>query len=143
MLCLLGLCLLTQSSLCYPNINTEERIESLVVVVNAASSVQNLSKKQVIDIYMGRFNTFPDGTAAQPIDFPSGSREKQLFYERLVGKDEQKVKAYWSRLLFSGRATPPVKAESKLDVINLISNQHLAYLDARDVTPEMKIVYQF
>lgn len=116
---------------------------SLVVVVKAASPVESLSKKQVIDIFMGRFQTFPDGNPVAPIDFPAGSDEKKSFYQQLVGKDERKIKAYWSRLLFSGRATPPIQADSKQQVLQSLNDQALAYVPVNEVTQEMKIVYQF
>jgi ABC-type phosphate transport system substrate-binding protein len=116
----------------------------LVVVINAKSTISRLSKKDVVDIYMGRFNTFPDGSKAAPIDSPDGSDEKKLFYQRLVGKDERKIKAYWSRLLFSGRAQPPIKAQSAAAVHELVRQTQgaIAYIPTSDLTPEMKIVYQ-
>lgn len=123
--------------------NAAEKSLSLVVVVNAANPIQSLSKKEVIDIYMGRFKTFPDGQPVAPIDFPSGSEEKKSFYQQLVSKDERKIKAYWSRLLFSGRATPPIQADSKQQVLESLNDQALAYVPAKEVTQEMKIVYQF
>jgi hypothetical protein len=123
-------------------INADEKNLSLVVVVKAASPIERLSKKEVIDIYMGRFQTFPNGTPVAPIDFPAGSDEKKSFYKQLVGKDERKIKAYWSRLLFSGRATPPIQADSKQQVLEGLNDQALAYLPANEVTQEMKIVYQ-
>jgi len=115
---------------------------SLVVVVQATSPIESLSKKEVIDIYMGRFQTFPDGSPVSPIDFPAGSKEKKSFYHQLVGKDERKIKAYWSRLLFSGRATPPIQADSKQQILQSLNDQALAYVPANEVTQEMKIVYQ-
>ncbi|MFC4701469.1 hypothetical protein ACFO4O_14985 [Glaciecola siphonariae] len=117
----------------------------LSVVVSADNPIEKMSKKDVVDIYMGRFDTFPNGNEAQPIDLPDGSIEKQAFYMRLVGKNERKIKAYWSRLLFSGRAQPPEIAESTAQVESFIANSSsaIAYLPTADVTSEMKIVYQF
>jgi hypothetical protein len=117
---------------------------NLVLVVNNANQVDALSRKQIIDIYMGRFSTFPNGIKADPLDFPGGSIERQTFYEILVGKNEKKIKAYWSRLLFSGRAIPPEVLSPKSEIISTVAIglNTIAYMDAKDVTPEMKIVYQ-
>jgi ABC-type phosphate transport system substrate-binding protein len=122
-----------------------QNAESLVVVVNSNSSTDSLSKKQLIDIYMGRFNKFPNGDSVMPVDFDSPSENREKFYEMLVGLSERKVNAYWSRLLFSGRATPPKKAESVAEVISIIQNDTsaLAYVTANDVQKGMKIVYEF
>jgi len=123
-------------------VQSQEYPLPMVLVVHQSNKISHLEKKDVIDIYMGRFKTFPDGNPAQPIDFPASSIEKSVFYQRLVGKSERNINAYWSRLLFSGRATPPLKATSKSDVINRVGAKSLAYLHAGDVTKEMKIVYK-
>lgn len=119
--------------------------DSLVVVVNSNSQTVSLSKKELIDIYMGRFKKFPNGESVTPLDFNSGNKQRQAFYEMLVGKSERKINAYWSRLLFSGRATPPQKAESTAEMIAIIQSDHnaLAYMQINDVTQGMKIVYEF
>lgn len=77
------------------------------VVVNKNNAINTLSKREIIDIYMGRYLTFPDGEASKPLDLPAQSALKNDFYIQLVNKDEQKINAYWARLLFSGRAKPP------------------------------------
>lgn len=122
-----------------------QNADSLVVVVNSKSPTGSLSKKELIDIYMGRFNKFPNGESVTPIDFSSGNGNREAFYELLVGKSERKINAYWSRLLFSGRATPPQKVDSTAEVASIIKNDThaLAYLLASDVQPGMKIVYEF
>lgn len=119
--------------------------ESLVVVVNQASGVDALTKKEVVDIFMGRYNRFPNGEIAYPVDLPSGSSGKARFYMQLVNQSERKIQSYWSRLLFSGRAKPPEASESLPEVVNyVVSNEEaIAYLPRTLITPEMKIVFQF
>lgn len=119
--------------------------ESLVVVVNKANQISLLSKKQIIDIYMGRYLSFPDGESVSPIDFPTNSNIKQQFYLQLVNQNERKIKSYWSRLLFSGRAKPPKEAQSLENAIVLIeqTSDAIAYLSREQVTSEMKIVFEF
>ncbi|WP_414830178.1 hypothetical protein [Alteromonas sp. H39] len=119
--------------------------ESLVVVVNQASGVETLTKKEVVDIFMGRYNRFPNGQIAYPVDLPSGSSGKSYFYKQLVNQSERKIQSYWSRLLFSGRAKPPEASKSLPDVVNyVVSNEEaIAYLPRTLITPEMKIVFQF
>jgi ABC-type phosphate transport system substrate-binding protein len=123
--------------------NSDE-IPQISVVVSANNPIEQMSKKDIIDIYMGRFNTFPNGLDAEPIDLPDGSAAKQAFYQRLVGKDERKIKAYLSRLLFSGRAQPPLSVSSAEEVEALVTQTQssIAYVLTADVTQEMKIVYQ-
>lgn len=131
--------------LCLSSLSSWAAEGALVVVVNQASGIDSLTKKEVVDIFMGRYNRFPNGEMAYPIDLPSGSTGKSYFYKQLVNQSERKIQTYWSRLLFSGRAKPPETGESVPDVVNyVLSNKEaIAYLPRPMITPEMKIVFQF
>ena len=116
-----------------------------VVVVNKSNAINALSKREIIDIYMGRYLTFPDGETSKPLDLPAQSTLKNDFYLKLVNKNEQKINAYWARLLFSGRAKPPTPSTSVEDAINKIAASQFAigYIPLSQVTDEVKVVYTF
>lgn len=116
-----------------------------VVVVNKKNSINALSKREIIDIYMGRYLTFPDGKVSQPLDLPAQSALKNDFYQQLVNKTEQKINAYWARLLFSGRAKPPLQASSVEDALNKVEASQFAigYIPKSQITDAVKVVYQF
>ncbi|MBE3673986.1 MULTISPECIES: hypothetical protein [Pseudoalteromonas] len=116
-----------------------------VVVVNKSNAINALSKREIIDIYMGRYLTFPDGETSKPLDLPAQSTLKNDFYLQLVNKNEQKINAYWARLLFSGRAKPPTPSTSVEDAINKIAASQFAigYIPLSQVTDEVKVVYTF
>ncbi|MDP5030133.1 MAG: hypothetical protein NWQ54_06190 [Paraglaciecola sp.] len=123
---------------------SEARSPQLVVVVNKNNAIEALSKREVIDIFMGRYLTFPDGETAQPVDLPAATALKSDFYLQLVNRDEQKINAYWARLLFSGRAKPPEAATSIEDALNKIQNSQysIAYLPEDQLTDDVKVVYR-
>ncbi|WP_223271547.1 hypothetical protein [Colwellia hornerae] len=116
-----------------------------VVVVNKDNAINSLSKREVIDIYMGRYLTFPDGEMAQPLDLPSESLLKNDFYLQLVNKNEQKINAYWARLLFSGRAKPPISAISIEDALKKLDSSpySIGYIPVNQLTDAVKVVYRF
>ncbi|WP_278382402.1 hypothetical protein [Pseudoalteromonas distincta] len=116
-----------------------------VVVVNKSNAINALSKREIIDIYMGRYLTFPDGETSKPLDLPAQSTLKNDFYLQLVNKNEQKINAYWARLLFSGRAKPPTPSTSVEDAINKIAASQFAigYIPVSQVTDAVKVVYTF
>ncbi|MBO1254572.1 hypothetical protein J3L16_02590 [Alteromonas sp. 5E99-2] len=117
----------------------------LVVVVNVNSNEMALTKKQLTDIYMGRYQNFPSGGSAFPVDFPDNSRIKQTFYKLLVKQTEKRINSYWSRLLFSGSARPPHKAEGIDDVVSIVEQNEkaIAYLPVGHVSKKMRVVYRF
>jgi hypothetical protein len=47
---------------------TRPVLADVVVIVNLDNPINQLSREQVVDIYMGRYNHFPDGHAVAPID---------------------------------------------------------------------------
>ena len=48
-------------------------VADIVVIVNSANQVTELSQRQVIDLYMGRTSYFPSGEKLQRYDQPSNS----------------------------------------------------------------------
>jgi ABC-type phosphate transport system substrate-binding protein len=114
----------------------------LVVVVNANSGVERLSRDEVINIFLGRYRQFANGAAALPIDQPAGPGEKAQFYRQLVGKELAEINAYWSRLVFSGKTSPPRQAANAREVLDWLGSQPgaVGYLDRERVDPRLRIV---
>ncbi|WP_241908623.1 hypothetical protein [Enterovibrio norvegicus] len=117
----------------------------LVVVVNKDNPVASLSTRQVIDLYMGRYTSYPDGRAVNTTDLPDNSPEREDFYRQLVGKSVAQINAYWARLLFTGKAEPPSAKSSSEDVVMYVegNSNAIAYLHENSVTPGLKVVYRF
>ncbi len=117
----------------------------LIVVVNQNNPVEALSSRQITDIYMGRFNSYPNGHIANTTDHPQDSQIKVEFYSRLVGKSIAQINAYWARLLFTGKAEPPTTKLSGPEIVAFVQNNKnaIAYLDDATVIGNLKVVYRF
>ena len=63
-------------------------------------------ERQGTDIFLGRATRFPNGLLAVPIDQVEGSAAREEFYTRFVGKSAAQMKAYWSKIIFTGRGQP-------------------------------------
>jgi|TARA_Y100001968_G_C19442550_1_gene763364 hypothetical protein len=115
---------------------------ALAVVVAKDSKIESISKRELVDVYMGRFDVLESGQIVQPVDYKNGSVFRGLFYRALVNKNERQINAYWSRLIFSGRAKPPLQVSSpEQSLAYLRRNQSaLAYMPVERVSEEMKIV---
>lgn len=116
-----------------------------VVVVAARQATERLSREEVANIFLGRYRALTAGLTAQPIDQPPASPLRSAFYQQLVNKDAASINAYWSRLHFSGKATPPLQPREESEVI-----QHLlsvpgaiAYVERKQVDGRMRIVFEF
>jgi hypothetical protein len=92
-----------------------------VVVCAQHSPITSLSREEAEQVYLGRTRELTDGIAVTPVDLPIGP-VRDHFYQTLTGKNPSQIRAYWSRLVFTGRALPPREATSAAEA--------LAWLDA-------------
>jgi ABC-type phosphate transport system substrate-binding protein len=114
----------------------------VVAVVSAKSPITALSKSQVTDIFLGRVSSFPDGVQAVPIDQAEGSITRVEFYAKVVGKTAAQIKAYWSKIIFTGRGQPPPTVSSSAEVKErLVENPAaIGYIDASMVDDSVRVV---
>jgi ABC-type phosphate transport system substrate-binding protein len=111
-------------------------------VVSANSTVKTLSKGQVTDIFLGRVSRFPDGAQAVPIDQAEGSAVRDQFYAKVVGKSPAQVKAFWSKIIFTGRGQPPKAVPNSIDVKKRIAENPavIGYIEAQLVDDTVRVV---
>ena len=116
---------------------------SEVVVVSAKNPLTTLSKNQVMDIFLGRATQFPDGRRAVPIDQAEGSSARDEFYLKFSNKSPAQIKAYWSKIIFTGRGQPPRAVSSDAEVKKLIlANQNdIGYIDESMVDSSVKVLH--
>lgn len=122
---------------------TSVQAADFVVVVSAKSPVAALGLNQVKDIFLGRTPTYPDGFQAIPIEHPDGSELKNAFHSKVTHKSRAQLKAYWSRLVFSGSGTPPKEvpnAEVMKQLIALNPNL-IGYVNRALIDNSLKVVY--
>jgi ABC-type phosphate transport system substrate-binding protein len=114
----------------------------VVAVVSAKSPVTALSKSQVVDIFLGRASRFPNGVQAVPIDQADGSVARAEFYAKVADKSAAQLKAYWSKIIFTGRGQPPPAVSNSNEVKKRLSENPAAigYIDANSVDDTVKVV---
>ena len=83
---------------------------ALSIVVNK-SNTSDLSEGQVKNIFMGKLGQFSDGTEAVPVLFEAGQDTRAQFDDAVLKRSTSQVDAVWSKLIFTGRRTPPVQVK--------------------------------
>ncbi len=114
------------------------------MIVNATNQTTELTQRQLVNLYMGRTQYYPDGMLALPVDQAPDSAARQIFYKTLVGKSVAEVNAYWAKLLFTGRASPPralMDPETVLQVVRENRNA-IGYIESEYVDDTVKVVGQ-
>jgi ABC-type phosphate transport system substrate-binding protein len=116
--------------------------ETVVVIVARNSTVTELPRLHLADLYLGRISRFPDGNPALPINQKAGTKDRTAFSETYLGRSETQIKAHWSKLIFTGRGRPPAEAPDESAVRKLVAEdpRAIGYVDRRFVDSSVRIV---
>jgi ABC-type phosphate transport system substrate-binding protein len=108
----------------------------VVVVVSAKSTTSTMTADEISQIYLGK------SKALKPVE-TAGSPIRSQFYSKVAGKDEAQVKAIWSKLVFTGKATAPKELATSADVVKAVAADpnSIGYVDKSAVDSSVKIVY--
>lgn len=113
------------------------------VIVNPSTG-DNISTDQVSRIFLGKVNTFPSGKAAVPYNLPEGNPAREAFESEVVGRDGSQLKAYWSKLIFTGKGTPPKELDASAVKQKVANDPNaIGYIDASEVDGSVKVVTRF
>lgn len=117
----------------------------VAVIVSASNGNGALDQDTISRIFLGKTSNFPDGSQAIPVDQTEGSASREAFNDKVLGKSSSQLKAYWSRLIFTGKGTPPKESGSDADIKALVAkNPNLVgYVDSSAVDGSVKVVYKF
>ena len=118
--------------------------QTLVVIVNPTMGVQHLSRREALDIFLGRYRTFPSGASALPIDLDVSSAARKQFYLLLAHKDSSDMSSYWARLTFTGRITPPFAVTDARTAVDMVANNAnaIAYVDRAAVDDRVRVALE-
>ncbi|HWM69072.1 MAG TPA: hypothetical protein VNO35_20960 [Steroidobacteraceae bacterium] len=122
----------------------ERLVQALAVIVNPSIAVRHLSRREAVDIFLGRYRTFPSGLVALPIDLDINSAERRQFYLILAHRDMPDMNAYWARLTFSGRISPPFAVTDARMAVDMVANNvnAIAYVERSAVDPRVRIALE-
>jgi ABC-type phosphate transport system substrate-binding protein len=114
----------------------------IVAVVSAESSITRLSTGQLADIFLGKVSRFPDGSLAVPVDLSDGSAERDQFYAKVTGKTPAQIKAYWSKIIFTGRGQPPKAVQNGSDMKKYVAANidAIGYIDSTMVDNSVRVL---
>lgn len=121
---------------------THVNAAELVVIVSAKSPVSALRAEQVADIFLGQIGNFPSGAEAVALDQRIGSPERDAFYSKVTSKTPPLVKAYWTKMIFTGRGQPPKEVPDSVAMRKLVADNPtlIGYIDKNALDASVKAV---
>lgn len=113
-----------------------------VVIVSAKNPLYVLRAEQVAAIFLAQTGRFPGGAEAQALDLPLGSPLRNDFYRAVAARSPALMKAYWTRMVFTGRGQPPRELPSSAAVRRLVADNPalIAYIDKSALDASVKVL---
>jgi ABC-type phosphate transport system substrate-binding protein len=108
-----------------------------VVIVSAKNPASRMFSEQAAQFFLGKSTMFT------PIDQAEGSAIRNDFYKKVADKDAAQVKALWSKLVFTGKATAePKEYKSNADVRKAVAEdpKAIGYSDKSAVDDTVKVI---
>ncbi|MFN3714385.1 MAG: hypothetical protein ACK4SX_12070 [Alcanivoracaceae bacterium] len=125
--------------LCLPMLSQAE----IVVVTGSQSKLSSLTENEVRQLFSGQLRTL-SGQRVQPLDLPNVNRHREEFYRKLLGRSPDQMRAYWTRLIFTGQGQPPREISGAQELSTLVgsSPEYIGYLPASEVSDKVRVLYR-
>jgi len=119
-------------------------VADIAVIVNKANN-NTISDSDINRIFLGKNKSFSSGESIKATNLKSGQSTRTEFEEKALGKSSKQVKAYWAKLIFSGKAKPLVESGSDAEALAFVAAnpEAIAYIDAANVNDTVKVVKVF
>lgn len=118
-----------------------EAMADIVLVTAADGPIVQISREEAEQLFLGRLSALRDGTPVRLLDLPTGAIRDD-FYLKLIGKNSIQTRAYWSRMVFTGRARPPreVADEAELRALMARDANLIGYVAESELTPDLRVL---
>ena len=113
----------------------------IAIIANKASPLTVVKASDIQRVYLGKTQKI-DGTAVTPINQTKNTSLSDSFNKVVLNKSGNQVKAYWSKLIFTGKGTPPQELNNDIEVINAVRNDAnaIGYIDANLADDSVNVI---
>ncbi len=116
-----------------------------IAIIVHPSNNNAVDEAALSKIYLGREKSFADGSSVIPMSLVENSPASNEFNEKVIKKSSSQLKAYWSKLVFTGKGTPPKEVATDEEMVKLVAGNPslIGYVDAAKVDASVKVVLKF
>ena len=113
----------------------------IVIVVNPANA-NAVSADDLNRLFLGRASSFSDGSKATPLNLAEGSSNRDEFDGKVLSRSASQLKAYWSKLVFTGKGTPPkeLSDDAAMKAAVAADSSAIGYINSANVDDSVKVV---
>lgn len=109
----------------------------VVAIVSPKAEAASMTREQVAQFFLGK------SSAMTPIDQGEDAPVRAEFYKKVADKDAGQVKALWSKLVFTGKATMPKEVSGSAAVKAAVAGnpKAIGYIEKSAVDATVKVVF--
>ncbi len=115
----------------------------VAVIANKNLPVDSLSIPLAKKLWLGKSHTIPGVGKVTVVDQQAGSVAAKVFYKKVVKKTQNQLKAYWAKVVFTGKGYPPKALDSDEAVISWVAEtaNGLGYVESSAVNDSVKVLF--
>jgi len=118
------------------------QVQADVSVIVHPSNNAVIDQSAIKRIFLGKASSFPDGGKSIPVVLKGDAADE--FNQKVLDKSTNQLKSYWSKLVFTGKGTPPQEADQS-EMLNLIAHNPdlIGFVPKGSETGDVKVVASF
>ncbi|MBU2881487.1 phosphate ABC transporter substrate-binding protein [Psychrosphaera sp. B3R10] len=116
-----------------------------ISVIVHPSNQAKIESTDIARMFLGKMKSFPNGGIVLPINLAEGTAPRKAFDKTVLKKSSSQIKAYWSKLVFTGKGSPPREVSNDTEMLELIkANPSLiGYVSSGSITSDVKVIATF
>ncbi len=113
-----------------------------IAVIAHPSTKANISKEDLMRLYMGKTKSLSDGSTVTPLYLREGLPVRSEFDSKVLNRKPAQVKAYWAQQIFTGRGTPPAERADEAAMIKSVASTPgtIGFVTASTVDSSVKVM---
>lgn len=81
--------------------------EDIVFIANKKNPLGQISHRELVDFFMKKDRTWPDGTAVRFFDHRDDHKNRESFLKTFIGKTSREIELYWiGEKIYTGHIAP-------------------------------------
>ena len=119
-------------------------LASVAVIVNSGNGAA-IDEGDISRIFLGKIKKFSTGDKITLVNLKYKQETRNEFEKKVLKKSASQVKAYWSKLMFSGKGKPPKELASDKDILAFVAANPgaIGYVAEGSVDGSVKVVKTF
>ncbi len=114
----------------------------IVVIGNKSLPDNVINVESTKKLWLGKIKKIPGIGKVKILDQAKNSAIRNNFYSKLTNKNSTQIKAYWAKIIFTGKAFPPKTVSSDSEVMDMVrkNKKYLGYVDSASVDDSVKVL---